>query len=236
MVEKKLIKVKDLEVLVYKKNIKNFHLNVLPPEGTVRVSVPISVSDETVRLFIIKKLPWIKKHIKNFQSQSRQTKRRYVSGESHYFKGQRYLLRIEESKRPKIEIKNKKYIYFYVPKHYTQEQRENYYQNWLRKELKKELETLIPKWEKIIGIKVNEVKIKKMKTRWGTCNPEAKRIWINLELIKKPIECLEYIIVHEMIHFFEKKHNKKFKAYMDKFLPKWEAYKRQLNEFILEDL
>ncbi len=205
----------------------------MPPDGSVRVSVPFGVSDETVKLFVIKKLTWIKKHIKSFQSQLRQSERKYISGESHYFKGQRYILRVEESKRPKIEIKNKKYIYFYVPKHYTLEQRKSYYETWLRKELRKEFDILIPKWEKIIGVKVNEVKIKKMKTKWGSCNPNAKRIWINLELIKKPRECLEYIIVHEMIHFFEKRHNDRFKEYMGKYLSKWESYKNLLSDLIL---
>ena len=234
MMEEKLLKVKDIDILVYKKDIKNFHLNVLPPDGKVRVSVPKSVSDETVKLFVIRKFPWIKKQIQQFKEQERQTKREYVSGESHYFKGQRYILRVEEAKRPKIEIRNKKYIYFYVPKNYLKEQRENYYLNWLRKELKKELNILVPKWEKIMVVKTKEVRIKKMKTKWGTCNPEAGRIWINLELIKKPNYCLEYIIVHELVHFFEKKHNDKFKVYMDKVMPKWETYKRRLNEFILD--
>jgi predicted metal-dependent hydrolase len=174
-----------------------------------------------------------KKNKESFQKQERQTKREYVSGESHYFKGKRYILRIESAKIPKIEIKNKQYIYFYVPKNYTREQKEKYYEKWLRKKLKKELELLVPKWEKITGFKANEVKIKKMKTKWGSCNPIAKRIWINLELIKKPQKYLEYVIVHELAHFIEKKHNNKFKAIMDKYIPGWENYKRNLNEFIL---
>ncbi|ABR30270.1 metal-dependent hydrolase [Thermosipho melanesiensis] len=229
----KIIRVKDIEVTVYKKRIKNLHLNVLPPDGKVRVSVPEGVSDEVVKLLVIKKYHWIKKHIKSFQEQERQTKREYVSGESHYFKGRRYILRIEFAKRPKIEVKNKKYIYFYVPAHYTIQQRQNYYEKWLRKELKKELEILVPKWEKIIGVKINEIRIKKMKTKWGSCNPDAKRLWLNLELIKKPTEYLEYVIVHELIHLLEKKHNGRFKELMSKYLPKWKIYRRQLNEFIL---
>ncbi|HIH70013.1 M48 family metallopeptidase [Methermicoccus shengliensis] len=233
MNKEKLIRVKDIDAIVYKKCIKNFHLSVLPPDGKVRVSVPENVSDETVKLFVIKKYHWIKKHIKSFQEHERQTKREYVSGESHYFKGKRYILRIESAKRPKIEIKSKRYIYFYVPPHYTIHQRENYYEKWLRKELKKELEILVPKWEKIIGVKVNEIRIKKMKTKWGSCNPDAKRLWINLELIKKPTKYLEYVIVHELIHLSEKKHNRRFKELMSKYLPEWETYRRQLNEFIL---
>ena len=233
MSEEKIMRIRDIEALVYKKNIKNFHLNVLPPDGNVRVSVPRDVSDDTIRLFIVQKYHWIKKHVKSFQEQERQTKREYVSGESHYFKGKRYTLRVEQAKRPKIETRNKRYIYFYVPEHYTIQQRQNYYEKWLRKELKKELEILVPKWEKIIGVKVNEVRIKKMKTKWGSCNPDAKRIWINLELIKKPREYLEYIIVHELVHLLERNHTRRFKEIMDKYLPRWRIHKRQLNEFIL---
>ncbi len=229
----KEIKVRDINVMVHRKMIKNFHLTLLPPEGKVRVSVPKWVSDETVRLFIIKKYQWIKKHIKVFEEQERQTKREYVSGESHYFKGQRYILRLKKAKRPKIEIRNKKYIYFYVPSHYTIEQKKKYYEKWLRRELKKELDALVPKWEDIIGVKVNEVRIKKMKTKWGSCNPLAKRIWINLELIKKPHRCLEYVILHELAHFLARKHDDKFKKLMNKYMPEWEMLKRQLNTFIL---
>ena len=231
--EKKIIRINDIDVRVFKKNIKNFYLSVLPPDGKVRVSVPRNVSDDTVRLFVIKKYHWIKKHIKAFQEQERQTKREYVSGEGHYFKGRRYILKINYANKPRIEIRNKKYICFHVPKSYTLQQRQNYYEKWLRKELKRELEILVPKWESIIGVKVNEFRIKKMKTRWGTCNPEAKRIWINLELVKKPREYLEYVIVHELVHLLEKPHSKRFKELMDKYLPKWRTYKRQLNEFIL---
>ena len=233
MVENKTIKVRDIEVTVYKKNIKNFHLSVLPPDGRVRVSVPKGISDETVRLFVIKKYQWIKKHREAFQNQERQTPREYVSGESHYFKGKRYILRVEPANRPKIGIRNKKYIYFYVPDRYTREQKEKYYEKWLRRELKKELDVLVPKWENILGLKAKEVRIKKMKTKWGSCNPVAKRIWINLELIKKPQKYLEYVILHELLHFLEKRHNKRFKALMSKYMPDWEIIRKQLNDFIL---
>jgi len=199
----------------------------------VRVSVPYDVPDEVVRAFVIRKYGWIRKHIKSFREQERQSPRKYVSGESHYLRGNRYILRVETANRPKIEVRAKKYIYFYVPEHYTREQRERYYENWLRKELRKDLEKLISKWERILDLKVNELKIKKMKTKWGSCNPTVRRIWINLELIKKPQKYLEYIIVHELAHFLERKHNDRFKAIMDKYMPGWETYRRDLNEFIL---
>jgi len=230
------VNINGIDVLILKKNIKNFHLNVLPPEGRVRVSVPAHTGDEAVRLFVITRMQWIKKQIGHFQNQARQTKREYVSGESHYFKGQRFLLRvIEQRGKAKIEIKNKKYICLYVPRDYTRGQKEKLFLKWYRTELKKELHILIDKWEKIVGVKSNEVRIKRMKTKWGTCKPEIKRIWINLELIKKPGHCLEYIIVHELVHLLEKKHNEKFRQYMDKFMPNWRQYKSELNEFVLSE-
>jgi len=227
------LKVKDIDITIHRKDIKNIHLAVLPFDGKVRVSAPLDVFDDVVRAFVIRKYDWINKHIKTFKEQERQTKRKYVSGESHYLRGRRYIMKVENAKRPKIEIKNKKYIYFYVPTHYTTEQRERYYENWLRKELKKDFSMLLPKWEKIMSLKANENRIKKMKTKWGSCNPQAKRIWINLELIKKPQKYLEYVIVHEFAHFIERKHNKKFKAIMDKCMPGWETFRKELNEFIL---
>lgn len=233
MEERKVIRVRDIDVLVIKKNIKNRYLSVLPTVGRVRVSVPLDVSDEVVRAFVIRKYDWIKKHIKSFREQERQSPREYVSGESHYLRGKRYLMKVETANRPKIEIRNKKYIFFYVPEYYSKEQRERYCENWLRKELRKDLEILVPKWEGIMGLKINEVRIKKMKTKWGSCNPIAKRVWINLELIKKPQKYLEYVIVHELAHLINRKHNKRFKAIMDKYMPGWETYRRDLNEFIL---
>ena len=233
MEEKKIIRVRNIDVLVIRKNIKNYHLSVLPTDGKVRVSVPFDVSDEIVRAFVIRKYDWIKKHIKSFRDQERQTRREYVSGESHYLRGKRYIMKIEEAKKPNIEIKGKKYIYFYVPPDYTREQRERYYEKWLRKELRKDLAILVPKWERIMGLKANEVRIKKMKTKWGSCNPYARRIWLNLELIKKPQKYLEYVIVHELAHFIEEKHNKHFKSILDKYIPGWEFYKKELNTFIL---
>jgi len=227
------LQVGEIPVWVIRKDIKHYHLNVLPAEGRVRVSVPFDVSDELVKMMIIKKMDWIKRHVSNFQNQERQTPRQYISGESHYIRGKRYLMRIEKAKRPKIEIRQKKYIYFSIPENYDIEKRQNYYENYLRKELRSDLKILMPKWEAITGLKSHEVKIKKMKTKWGTCNPEDKRIWINLELIKKPQKYLEYIILHELIHFIEPTHNENFAKLMEKFMPNWRLYRQGLNDFIL---
>ena len=229
-----VIKVNDMNILVLKKNIKNFHLNVLPPDGRIRISVPTATSDWAIRTFAITRLPWIRKQIKAFLDQSRQTARQYISGESHYFKGQRYLLNVIHHNAPaKIEIRNKKYLDFYMPKDHTITQKEKAIMNWYRKELKSEIPSLIDKWQKIVWVQVNNRDVRRMKTVWGTSNIENKRIRLNLELAKKPEQCLEYIIVHEMVHFLERDHNSRFVAYMDKFMPKWKLYKNELNSEIL---
>ncbi len=231
---KNIIKVNDIEILVLKKKIKNFHLNVLPPNGKVRISVPLGTTDEAINTFAITRLPWIRKQIKNFKGQERQTERQYISGESHYFKGNRYLLNVVHHNSPaKIEIRNKKYLDFYVSPKHTVTQKEKVMMDWYRKQLKEELPSLIDKRKKVVGVEVNDREVKRMKTVWGTSNAEDKRIRFNLELAKKPQECLEYIIVHEMVHFLERTHNDRFVAYMDKFMPKWRLYKSELNSQVL---
>lgn len=225
------IRINELDVTVLKKDIKNLHLNVLPPDGKVRVSAPKRLNDENIRLFVISKLPWIRKHIEHFQSQPRETPREYVTGESHYFKGARYLLNvIEYGGKLKIETNDMKYIDFYVKKNMNLEQKEKIFLRWYRKELEKELSDIFIEWQNIMGVGISEWRIKRMKTKWGTCNTGVKRIWINLELIKKPVYCIEYIVVHELAHLLEKNHNKRFYGYMDKFMPQWKEYKRELNK------
>lgn len=227
--------VNDIVIDVVRKDIKNLHLAVYPPTGRVRIATPTKVDDEAVRLFAISKLAWIKKNQVKYVNQERQSERKYVSGESHYFRGQRYLLNvIHHTGYPKVVIRNKKYIDLYIRDNYTVEQRENVMTNWYRKNLKQQIPALIEKWQKVVGVKVVEWEVKKMKTKWGTCNSEAKRIWLNLELAKKPEHCLEYIIVHEMVHFLERNHTDRFVAYMDKFMPVWQNFKQELNRFILK--
>lgn len=226
------MKIGDLLIDVVRKDIKNLHLGVYPPNGRVRIASPLRVSDESIRLFAISKLGWIKKKQAKFQAQPRQSPREYVSGESHYFRGDRYLLNvIYHHSTPKVVIRNKTYIDLYVREGSTLEQRERVLTNWYRQQLKTELPNLIAKWQQIIGVSINDWGVKKMKTRWGTCNIQAKRIWLNLELIKKPQHCLEYVIVHELVHLLERNHSDRFKAYMNIFMPNWEFYKEELNCF-----
>lgn len=230
----KKIKIGDIEITTLKKEIKNMHLGVYPPNGRVRIAAPLKTSDGAIRLFAISKISWIKKHRKNFIEQERQTKRDYISGESHYFFGKRYLLNVVEiDPRPRIEIKKKKHIDMYVKPNTTHKRKNKIIDEWYRQELKKQLPLLVKKWEKVVGVKVKDLMIRKMKTKWGSCNQNEKRIIINLELAKKPINCLEYILVHEMVHFLEKNHTDRFKALMDKFMPRWRSHKKELNKYPL---
>ena len=229
------IVINDIEIEVIKKNIKNVHLSVHPPAGRVRLAAPENMDEEAIRLFAISKLSWIKKQRKEFDTQERQSVREFLSGESHYFMGTRYLLNvIESSEKQRVELRNKKYMDLYVRQGHTKEKRERIVSQWYREELKRLIPEYIEKWEDVIGVTVNEWGVKLMKTKWGTCNEQDKRIWINLELAKKNPRCLEYIIVHEMVHLLERHHNDRFKAYMDEFLPNWKSIRDELNEMIYE--
>jgi len=225
------ILVSDIIIEVQKKNIKNMYLSVLPPDGKVRISAPVSTRDELIRNFAISKIGWIKKQIDKFENQRKQIEKEYVSGESHYVWGRRYKMEIRYNHRNNVEIEGNKLI-LTVRKSSTIQQREKVMTEWYRKQLKDKLPELVKKWEEIIGVQAESIRVKNMLTRWGTCNVKDKRIWINLQLAKKPIECLEYIIVHELVHLLEKSHNSVFKGYMDKFLPDWRITKKILNGLI----
>ncbi|NLY86574.1 MAG: M48 family metallopeptidase [Tissierellia bacterium] len=228
--------ISDIEIELTKKNIKNLHLSVHPPDGRVRISAPQHMDIDSIRLFAISKLSWIRRQQKKYINQEREPEKEYVSGESHYFLGQRYLLNLIYTNKRKqgVEVRNKKYIDLYVRENTPEYLRERVMTEWYRKELRELIPPLIAKWEPIMGVKVNEFGVKKMKTRWGSCNPEAKRIWLNLELAKKSPACIEYVLVHEMAHLLERSHNEVFVAYMDKFLPNWRAIKAELNGLIYE--
>lgn len=223
-----------IEALVIRKPIKNLHLSVLPPGGRVRITAPEHMREDAIRTFISTKLPWIKKQQRKFASQERQTEREYVSGESHYFFGKRYRLKVVyENNPPRVNIKGKNKIVLHVREDSTREKREQVMTEWYREKLKTLLDGLILQWQKKTGIYLNSWRVKKMKTRWGTCNQKARRIWLNLELAKKPIACIEYVTVHELLHLIEKRHNERFANLMTKYLPKWRDQKEELNRFIL---
>ncbi len=225
------ITVNDLVVNVVRKDIKNLHLAVCPPDGWVRVSAPLRVDDEAVRLAVISKLAWIKRQRAKFEGQERQSAREYITGESHYYWGQRYLMNvIYHDAPPRVVVRNKTKLDLYVRTGSDAAKRERALLAWYRQQLKAAIPPLVAKWEAPMGVQVAEWRVKRMKTRWGTCNAQARRIWLNLELVKKPPNCLEYIVVHEMVHLLERLHNERFVAYMDKFMPQWRLLRAELNQ------
>lgn len=229
-ISKEKIAIANVEIDVIRKDIKNMHLAVYPPNGRIRLSAPSTTDSEVVRLFAISKLGWIKKHVKNFKKQARESEREFISGESHYVKGKRYLLNvIKHDGYAKVSLDGSKKLTLKIKPKATRAEKAKAIKEWYRKQLKAELPDLITKWEKRIGVKSKDWGVKQMRTKWGACNIEEKRIWLNLELAKKPNICLEYIIVHELVHLLERNHNDRFVAYMDEFMPKWRLYRDELN-------
>lgn len=224
------IKVGGIDIDVVRKDIKNIHLAVYPPKGRVRIAAPVNTSDEAIRLFTLTKLEWIKRHQLKFHQQERVTPREYKQRESHYFLGKRYLLNVIDGSGPaKVVLKNIRTLELLIEPTAPTEKKHYALTKWYRQQLKRLIPPLVEKWESILQVKVNDVRIKQMKTKWGACNIKARRIWLNLELAKKPEQCLEYILVHEMVHLFERHHNQRFQLLMNRFLPNWEKVKKELN-------
>ena len=182
-----------------------------------------------IRSFALSKLSWIKQKQEGLKNKKHKIFNQYISNEIHYFNGEKYLLKvIEQNAKPKV-ILTQHEIELYIRPNATSEKKQQVLNEWKRAELKKTVPVIIKKWEKLIGVKSNEFGIKRMRTKWGTCNVRAKRIWINLELAKKTPECLEYIVLHELVHLLERKHNDRFKNYMNKFMPEWRSIQKKLN-------
>ena len=220
-----------MQVDVVRKDIKNLHLGVYPPNGRVRISVPLRINDDAVRTAIVSRMGWIRKQQRKFAKQNRQSKREMITGESHYFQGNRYRIDvIEHNGPPKVFLRNNKKLEMRVRPGTSKDKRDALIQKWYRSRLRELIPELVAKWEPLIGVKVAEWRIKKMKTRWGSCNIDARRIWLNLELVKKSPSCLELIVVHEMVHLLERRHNDRFKSLMDRFLPQWKLYQDELNQ------
>ena len=222
-----------IELTVNRKAINNIHLSVLPPNGAVRLSVPVATSEQAIRLAVINKLSWIKQQQADFANQRRQSVREMVSGESHYLRGQRYLLRIVETPgKHFVKVKGNR-IELGVGSKTTTDNRLKLLNEFYRSEIKASLSTLLPLWQEKLGVEANVVGIKRMKTKWGSCNSTNKRIWLNLELAKKPSECLEFILAHELTHLLERHHNDRFRSLMDEHLPDWRERRSLLNSLPL---
>lgn len=230
------IDVSGISVEVIRKDIKNFYIGVHPPKGRVRVSAPLHFDEDAIRMAVITRLAWIRRKQAEFAKQERQSEREFVTGESHYFAGRRYRLDVlEQDCPPKVWLPNNTKIALSVRPGSDRAKREAVMQRWYRQHLRAEVPPLLEKWELKLGVSVNEVRIKRMKTLWGSCNIGAKRIWLNLELAKKPSSCLMYVLVHEMVHLLERDHNDRFRELMDRFLPQWRTYRDELNRAPLAD-
>jgi hypothetical protein len=219
----------DIAVRIVRKNIKNVHLGVYPPAGGVRIAAPTRMSEAAIRVLAISKLGWIKQQRKAFQAQERETARAYVSGESHYLWGKRYLLTVEERPQsPAIAVKHSRLVLRVRPDTAIAK-RQVLMDDWYRQQVKQAVPSLLAKWESRLGVKAARFLARRMRTKWGSCNAAAGNISLNSDLAKKPPECLEYIVVHELAHLIEPTHNARFVAMMDRAMPHWQHHRRQLN-------
>jgi predicted metal-dependent hydrolase len=223
------INIGGISVDVEFKDIKNVHLSVYPPAGRVRIAAPTRMKLDTVRLYAISKLDWIKKQQKKLQGQERETPREYLDRESHYVWGRRYLLKVLEADQiPSVELKHNQMVLAVRPDA-RREKKEDVVASWYREQLRIAMSPLIAKWEPLLGVKSNRIFVQRMKTKWGSCNPRSRSIRLNSELAKKSLECLEYVIVHELVHLLEPTHNNRFVNLMDGFMPQWRQFRDELN-------
>lgn len=235
-IETAVLVVSGVEVLVVRKEIKHLHLGVYPPDGRVRVAVPSAVTNAAVRVAVARNLAWIKQQQATFDRQSRQSTREYVSGESHHYLGRRYLLRVIEEDAPgKIVLPNKKFLELYIRHGSDRTQRGRVLEMWYREQLRTLVGPMFATWAQRLGVELAGWGIRRMKTKWGTSHVTARRIWLNLELVKKPIECIEYVVVHELAHFIEPHHDEPFVALLDRHLPTWRFLRAELNALPLAE-
>lgn len=223
--------INDREITVERKNVKHINLKVYP-DLSIKASIPNDMDLRTVKKMILSKDSWISAQIKKYNNQSRLTKREYVSGEDHYINGKRYILNVIDSNSPKIILANGNNIYMYVRKSSSKENKEKLLNSYYRSILDEKIKSFIPELEALIGVKINNYHIRKMKNKWGSCNSKNKYIILNLELAKKKDSEIKYVIVHELLHLIEEKHNDNFKKLMFKYCPKWEEYNKSINELL----
>lgn len=228
------LKIGELSFALHRKPIKNLHINVLPPDGRVRVSVPTAMTDTAIRTAVVSKLAWIKKQQRDFAEQPRQSPREFIDGEAHFLWGQKYRLRIiSVSKKAEVQgVKNRR-LQAAITEEMSLEDKQTLFDAFYKTETQKALCSLIDSWTQRVGRAPSSVTVRRMKTKWGSCNTDSKRIIINSELAKKPFECLEYIVVHEFVHLLERHHNERFVALMDKFMPNWRERRDLLNSLPL---
>lgn len=229
------MEIQGISLTVEKKKIKNMYLKILPPDGKVVISAPKRMSQKAIEEFVISKSNWIQEKRKKYENRESQKELQFMTGEQILLFGKVYPLEVTNSNgNSKILFAEDK-IQMQVREDSTKEQREHCLNEWYRKQLKSRIPELIEKWEPVMNVHVKEWNVKNMKTRWGTCNIAAQRIWLNLQLAKRKPECLEYVVVHEMVHLLERKHNHRFYGFMDLFLPEWRKIRAELNGINLDN-
>jgi predicted metal-dependent hydrolase len=230
------IDIAGIQVEVVRKAIRHLHITIYPPDGRVRLAVPFWVGEEAVRLAVIERLAWIKGHREKFASQVRPPEREMAEGETHWYQGKKYSLAIREvAGREGVVLNGADTMELAVCAGSDVAHRRDLLDRWYRKQLKLAIDPLIAKWEPALGVKAAAWGVRKMRTRWGSCNVKARRLWFSLELAKKPPECLEYVVVHELVHLLERRHDARFKALMTLHLPQWRQVKKQLNTTLSAD-
>lgn len=230
----KQLKLDGVVIDVVFKKVRTMCLSVHPPDGQVRLSAPHRMDPDVVKAFAVSKLPWIKKHRERLMEQARLAPRAFVDGEHHSLFGRQYALRVMENRKAGAVRLNGSTIEMHTRKNTSVAGRQRIMSEWYRRELKKIIPGLIQKWETRIGVSASGFGIKSMKTRWGSCNRRTGMIWLNLELARRPVIYLEYVIVHELVHLLERHHNDTFKKYMDEFMPEWRRYRREMNRVIAQ--
>lgn len=222
--------VRGISVEIVRKRIKNLHVGVYPPNGRVRVAAPLRLTDDAVRLAVVSRLGWIRRQQTGFLRQDRQSAREMVTGESHHVQGRRFRLRVvEHDGAPAVSLVNKATLMLTVRPGTSAAKREAILAEWYRARLREQVPALLDKWAPKVGVETPQVGNRRMKTRWGSCNAKSGRIWLNLELAKKPAVCLEYIVVHELVHLLERGHTDRFRQHMDRVMPNWQLHRDVLN-------
>jgi predicted metal-dependent hydrolase len=226
----KIIEINGLEVELQRKKIKNMYLRVLPPNGRILITAPLRMSEGEIKSFALSKMDWILTQYHKVRQREENHEIAYESGDRILLWGQEYILSVIEAVgRPHLYLENST-LKLYIRRESTKEQRKQVIDAWYRELLAAKIPPIMAKWESIIGVTSSGFSIRDMKTRWGTCNIRTKKICFNLRLVKKMPKCLEYVVVHELVHLLEKSHNHVFKGYMDHFLPEWRRIRKELNE------
>jgi len=226
--------VNGIDIQIERKTIKNIHLSVYPPDGRVHISAPEDTSEAALKSYAMRKMAWIMQKQSLLTSYERQPQREYVSGEAHYYFGSLYRLKVIRDNAVLQHVeRNGDYLEVYVKERAESQHIENVLFEWYRSELKPVVEKFINKWSMILDIMPLSYEIRLMTSQWGSCTPKSKRLLFNLQLAKKPINCIEYVVVHEMAHLIERTHSQKFRLILSRNIPNWEMLQKQLNEFPL---